>query len=260
MGKLAALGNHGFHTPHALTMHREVVNLTGQARPNVVLIALASGDDPGYIRSFEQLYHGMLGCKTDVLLLRGVSHPPENAKELISQASLIFFGGGENVSAIAQIKRMGIADWITAAYKRGATVAGEGLGAKILFEGGYAFSMTGIGIETPIVITLQGLGLLHGVLCIAAHNSLVAEEFAASMLGKNNLGFALSADNGLFVEDNSYRTIAFGGQPLFNRITANESLADFTPVFSEKPLPLAYLYEGEPTGIVLRSYEQHRRR
>lgn len=260
MGKLAILGNHGFHMPHVLLMHREVVELTGQARPRVVLIPLASGDDPGYIRSFEQLYRGMLGCQTDVLMLRGALEPPDNAKELIDRASLIFFGGGENISAIAQIKRMGVADWVVAAYRHGATVAGEGLGAKFLFEGGYAYSISGVGIETPIIVTLQGMGLLHGVLCIGAENSLVTEEFAASMMGKNNLGFALSTGNGLFIKDNTYHNRVFLGDALFYRVIANDSLADFVPVFSETALTLSQLYEGEPSGIVLNDYEQHRQR
>lgn len=260
MGKLAILGNHGFHMPHALSMHRQVVELTGQARPRVVLIPLASGDDPGYIRSFEQLYRGMLGCQTDVLLLRGALAPPDNAKELIDSASLIFFSGGENISAIAQLKRMGIADWVAAAYRHGATAAGEGLGATFLFEGGYAYSISGVGIETPIVVTLQGMGFVHGVLCIGAQNSQIAEEFAASMMGKNNLGFLLNTGNGLFIKDNTYHNRAFLGEALFYRVIATDSFADFAPVFSETSLPLSHLYEGESTGVVLNDYEQNRHR
>lgn len=260
MGKIAALGSHGFHTTYATTMHREVIELTGQTRPRVLLIPLASGDDSLYIRTFEQLYRDILGCEVDVLLLRGALQPPANAKDLIDRASLIFFGGGENVSAIAQIKRLGVADWIASACNRGTVAAGEGLGARFLFEGGYALSMWGIGIETPIIVTLQGIGLVRGLLCTGGENELTVEGFAASMLGNLNTGFMLSSGCGLFIQDRTYYNRVYNGQPGFSRVVANDAFADFVNVFSETPRPLSSLYDGELGEVALEGYAQNRHR
>ncbi|MFA9381435.1 MAG: Type 1 glutamine amidotransferase-like domain-containing protein, partial [Acetanaerobacterium sp.] len=101
MGKLALFGYHAFHTPYAIEMHRAAADMTGQSRPRVLLIPLASGDDSSYIHAFERIYGGVLGCEVDVLSLRDSQLPP-NTQEMFDRAQLIFMGGGENFSAIAR--------------------------------------------------------------------------------------------------------------------------------------------------------------
>ncbi len=260
MGKLAILGSHGFHTAYSESMHREVIALTGQARPRVLLIPLASGDDSAYIRTFEQLYRAMFGCEVDVLMLRGEMNAPADAKERIDRAALIFIGGGENYGAIAQMKRLGIAEMVVQASRRGSVVAGEGLGARFLFEGGYATSMWGIGIETPVLVTLQGMGLARGLLCTGCEDALVSEGFAASLLGNINVGFALATDCALFIDDKSYYNRLYKGDALFARVMANDAYADFIDLFSETPLPLIQMYDGNLGEITLEGYAQNRHR
>lgn len=259
MGRLAVLGSNGFHTPGAEEMHREILSLSGMERPDVLLIALASGDNDSYIRSFERLYHGLLGCKVETLPLRGAEQLPADTAEKFERASVIFLGGGENVSAVAHMKRQGLWAHVGDAYRRGAVLAGEGLGASFLFEGGYAFELSGIGMETPILVTVQGFGLIEGFLCTGCERAEVAEGFSASMLGESNTGFALTSSCALFVCDDLYYNRDTNASRTFSRVTACESFADYTNIFTEQPLPLSQMY-ADPEMETVAPPKRKRRR
>ncbi len=259
MGKLAALGLNAFAQPYSIDMHARVAAMTGTKSPRVLLIPLCSNDNEGYIHTFTALYKNHLGCTVDVLPLAGSEPEKVELDALFEKAQLIFIGGGPNFSAINRIKKTGVGERISAAFRRGIPVAGEGTGAVFLFEGGYIDAVIGLGTETPIVITAQGLGLANGLLCLGYEMEERQQGFALAMLGSENTGLALCSGCALLIDGRSYTTPAFAETGGFFRVLGHEGYADVSNQFSEKPMPLKALYKAGDDTLVLEDYEAHRR-
>lgn len=245
MGKIAVFARHGFDKSYAVAMHREAVELTGAAKPRVLLIGYANGNDPLYENAFTRLYQDDLGCEVMVLRVQDKASPSEEELGAVDRAQLIFLVGGANYSAVGYLKRANVAARIVKAYQNGAVIAGEGTGAAFLFETGYAGCLDGVGMETPITLTVQGLEFARGMFCVGCDNEEVRERFTSALLAGRYAGVGLSDGNALFIDGDRYRCAAYEGAEGAYRFDNYEAYVELVNVFTGKPLRISRLYGQE---------------
>lgn len=97
MGKIVAIGGgeNGHHNTKYETapFDKEIVRLTGKAKPNFLFIGLANKYPDYYFEVMDGIYNGMYGCSTDYLRYEEIKD--KNIKSYkIKKADIIYVGGG----------------------------------------------------------------------------------------------------------------------------------------------------------------------
>lgn len=111
----------------------EALRLSGVARPRVVFVMTASGDDAAYLsRSYAAL--STLSCDVDHLAL--FPQPNRDAHTLLGGADVIWVGGGSVANLLALWRLHGVDDAMREAWERGAILGGVSAGSICWHLGG----------------------------------------------------------------------------------------------------------------------------
>ena len=138
---------------------RYTAKITGKQRPNICFVPTASGDDPAYIKEWQEVCT-QLGLAPHVLRVWISSYDQqETYEEIIDRMDAIVVGGGNTLNMLAIWEAQGITDLLKTAYENGVVMSGGSAGSLCWFNGGTTDSRPK---ELSIV---GGLGLIDKSHC-----------------------------------------------------------------------------------------------
>jgi len=182
-GRIVAMGGRttleGEIAPSRLDEH--LLALTGKARPHVVYLPTAMGDDDLAVEAFQARY-GALECTRDVVECFGV---PDRPAERVAAAEAVVVSGGNTANMLAVWRVQGVDRALREVWERGDVLGGVSAGANCWFEACVtdSFSVELDGLD-------DGLGFLAGSFCPhfdgeerrrPVYTRLVAEGFPAGI-------------------------------------------------------------------------------
>lgn len=131
-----------------------VLSLARRARPKVLFLPTASGDDEAYIKLFRFAF-GRRECDLDVLHL--FMRTVDDIEALVRDQDVVIVGGGNTANMLAIWRLHGVDRALRAAYDGGTVLTGWSAGCICWYEGGTTDSFT------PDLGPLHdGLGFLEG--------------------------------------------------------------------------------------------------
>jgi dipeptidase E len=155
-GDIIAIGGAGFLAePRNLALEKYILDQTGKARPNVLMIATARGDDAEYIAKFHSAF-GELGANTRHLPF---FHRTPDVRSLVLAQDAIFIGGGNTKSMLAVWREWEVPQALGEASQRGIVLGGQSAGAICWFEQGITDS------SADALRPLDCMGFLAGSCC-----------------------------------------------------------------------------------------------
>jgi dipeptidase E len=153
---IIAIGGGGFLAePRNLALEKYLFDLTGKARPNVLMIPTARGDDAEYVDKF---YAACRDLGAVAQHLRFFDRTPDLRPLVLSQDA-IFVGGGNTKSMLAVWREWGLPALLREACESGIVLGGQSAGAICWFEHGVTDSWA------DRLRPLDCLGLLPGSCC-----------------------------------------------------------------------------------------------
>jgi dipeptidase E len=161
MRRILAIGGGGFMMEDAPSpIDKQIVSLTGKARPRICYLSTPSGDLPAHLDKFHTAY-GDLGSDTSHLAFfrqpDARSIPVADFAVRLLDLDAIFVGGGNTRSALAVWREWGVDTALRRAWENGVLLAGMSAGAMCWYEAGLTDSFWG-----PTYRPLDCLGLLPG--------------------------------------------------------------------------------------------------
>ncbi|MBE6937629.1 MAG: hypothetical protein E7460_03635 [Ruminococcaceae bacterium] len=135
--RIVALGGGGFEDGEMLPVFKKIVELAEKNAPSVLSLPTAGHDHTDGEATLEQIFMG-LGCssfKTLTLTTAGLS--PEEVKNEILSADIIFAGGGNLEFLMKVWNETGAAEALREAFVQGKVLSGVSSGAMCWFDEGY---------------------------------------------------------------------------------------------------------------------------
>ena len=120
-------------------LSHEVVQSTKKEHPVFLFIGLASNYSDAYYDKIKKIYQN-LGCKCIYLKKKNILNNPQIVLDKISQADIIYIGGGDSIKLIEEIKKYHLNDLLYDAYLRGVLLVGVSAGAILLSKEGFSDS------------------------------------------------------------------------------------------------------------------------
>ena len=162
MGKIVAIGGgeNGHHNTKYETapFDKEIIRLTGKAKPNFLFIGLANKYPDYYFEVMDGIYNGMYGCSTDYLRYEEIKD--KNIKSYkIKKADIIYVGGGNTYKLMRLFKLYGIDEMLIEAYNKDKVLCGVSAGAICWCDYGNSDSRK-ISSKSNQMIRVSGLGLI----------------------------------------------------------------------------------------------------
>lgn len=130
-------GNTAYETKE---IDEEIVNMTNIDKPNFLFIGLASSFSDSYYDTIKKIYKN-LGCETVYLKKKNIINNPDIVKDKISNADIIYIGGGDSIKLINEIKEYKLDILLKEAYKKGTILVGISAGAILLSKEGFSDSL-----------------------------------------------------------------------------------------------------------------------
>lgn len=166
MRTIVAIGGGELKDLETFTLDKLIVEYAGKARPHALFIPTASGDSEDYAHTFERVYAGELGCRTDALRLLGSAPSADEIAEKIAWADLVYVGGGNTLRMMRRWRALGVDKLLIQACGRGTVLSGLSAGAICWFRYGHSdskkFSAKGGPWE---YIRLRGIGIIPATVC-----------------------------------------------------------------------------------------------
>ncbi len=133
MSDIIAIGGGGFLAePRNYALERYILDQTGKERPNVLMIATATGDAEDYIGKFHAAF-GAMGARTQHLPL---FHRSPDLRSMVLAQDAVFVGGGNTKSMLAVWREWGLPGILRLAHESGIVLGGQSAGAICWFEQG----------------------------------------------------------------------------------------------------------------------------
>ena len=187
---------------------KQIISLSGKAKPTVLFVPTASSDSQGYYEVFNQHYGKRLGC--DTMALNLCSKPSRKTIEgAIGGADIIYVGGGNTLKMMMLWRRMGVDKLMAKAYDDGKVLSGLSAGAICWFNAGLSDSrsFTSKGKEWNY-INVHGLSLENVLLCPHFDAEPGRRPALKNCLhGTRKVAIALDNCTALEVKDSSYRIL-----------------------------------------------------
>lgn len=163
MGKIVAIGGgeNGHHNTKYETapFDKEIIRLTGKAKPNFLFIGLANKYSVYYFEIMDGIYNGMYGCLTDYLRYEEIRNK-EITSSKIKNADIIYVGGGNTYKLIRLFKMYDIDKMLIEAYNEDKVLCGVSAGAICWCDYGNSDSRK-ISSNSSQIIRVSGLGLIN---------------------------------------------------------------------------------------------------
>ncbi|MBQ8995977.1 MAG: peptidase E [Oscillospiraceae bacterium] len=164
MGRVVAIGGGELDTTH--NINKYIVELTGKKRTNLLFIGTASHDAEDYISAIRKEFES-LGCAVSSLSLTTKSYDDKEINSLLSEADIIYVGGGDTRTMMQIWKQYSLDKKLKEIYENDlAVLAGLSAGAICWFRSGHSDSNSFDCTEEWEYIILDGmLGLYPYCLC-----------------------------------------------------------------------------------------------
>ena len=152
---IVGLGGGGDTPAQAALLNDYVLDLTGKARPRMLWVPTAVGDDPSVSFSFYERN----ATRAEIRTLSTFPWPPENLRELILSQDTICVCGGNTANMLAIWRVHGIDVYLREAWEQGIVLWGQSAGMICWFEAGVTDSFG------PELGGMECLGFLPGSAC-----------------------------------------------------------------------------------------------
>lgn len=194
----------------------EAKKIAGERRACGLFLPTASHDCMPYYNTFHKVYTGLLGIKTDVLLICNREIDLQKWQAKIEKADFIYVGGGDTVFMIEEWKRTGLIGLLEKAYEEGKFLCGLSAGAICWFEEMYSDSV----VEGDYAM-YRGLGWIKGK--ISPHYNERTVDFDKILSYNKWRAWGLENDAALLIENGEpVRSVSGGGKVYFLDATQNE--------------------------------------
>lgn len=121
-------------------LERYILDACGKAKPRVLFVPTASGEDVNYIARFYESY-ARFGVALDVL--RFFRRTPADLHAFLEPFDIVHVGGGNTRSMLAVWRYWGLDVQLRDALQRGTLLCGSSAGAICWFEAGVTDSVAG---------------------------------------------------------------------------------------------------------------------
>jgi len=180
------MGGGGFsEEPGSTALDDYVLEASGRARPRVLFLPTAGGDNSSYLVKF---YGAFSGGHCDPSHLALFNRTVDDARRLLLAQDVIYVGGGNTVNLLAVWRAHGIDTVLREAWERGVVLSGLCAGSMCWFEGGVTAAF-----GTRLVPLGDGLGLLPGSNC--PHYRARRDAYMQALRG--GLAPGLAAEDGV---------------------------------------------------------------
>jgi peptidase E len=139
-----------------VALERYILDACGAAKPRVVFLPTASGDDATYVSRFYESY-ARFGVGLDVL--RFFRRTPDDLRAYLFGFDVVHVGGGNTRSMLAVWRHWGFDAVLREAWERGILLCGSSAGSICWFERGLTDSLAGA------LTAMDCLGFLAGSNC-----------------------------------------------------------------------------------------------
>jgi dipeptidase E len=253
MAKIVAIGGGDVARHETLPIDREIVRLTGKARPRALFIPTASGDAPELCRLFRDLYGERLDCATETLLLLREEPTEQEIADRLLNADIIYVGGGNTLAMLELWRRRGVDRLLHRAALAGKVLAGMSAGANCWFRHGLSDSQKFTQPSNWKLMRVRGLGLIDLVGCPHYHSGR-REEALKNLIGQyGGMALALDDNAALMVVDDRYRIIKSRPRAMAYRVFKDRLDVVVEAIEPQAELlPLAELLARAPSAVFKR--------
>ncbi len=163
-GKLVIIGGAEDRERHC-TILRHVLELSGEANPQVAVIAAASASPEEAGEDYERVFSDLGARAVRVLKLRSRSRAcePETAA-LIQESAVIFLTGGDQLRLTSTLGGTPLFEELRARFRQRVVVAGTSAGASVLSGTMIVGGTSRLPPQRGVIQMSAGLDLLPGVL------------------------------------------------------------------------------------------------
>ncbi|WP_119739841.1 peptidase E [Pseudomonas sp. Larv2_ips] len=196
---------------------KHIVASSGKARPNVLYISTANGDDRTKISNFIVKYQSA-GCTVTTLTFFIAPFPStDRVSSLIEQADIIYVAGGNTRAMLATWREFGVTGLLKAAWENGTVLCGVSAGAICWFDHGHSDSGGAFAL-------IDGLGLLPGALCPHFSSEAGRKASFVELVCLQGIQPAYAVDDGValhFKNDQYHRLIPSEAQNCAYKVSAS---------------------------------------
>lgn len=183
-----------------------IVRLSEKTNPKFLFIGLASSFADSYYKVIKDIYKN-LGCETGKISNKTLTHM-EVVSEKISNADIIYIGGGDTVKLVNTLKETGMDKMLKEAVKKDKVIAGISAGAIALCQ----YGLSDVEIMNNIsdnYVKVDGLGILDYMFVPHFSSDFKKQEDLKGVLKQNNNIKTICLDNccALKVIDNKITVI-----------------------------------------------------
>ncbi|MBN1807713.1 MAG: peptidase E [Planctomycetes bacterium] len=204
--KIMAIGGGGMKGRKVRGIEARLAELTGKRRPTALFIPTASGDNPEYTERFHRFYGGAMGCRTEALELFRNRPSGRRIEEIITNADLIYVGGGNTYRMIKLWRKLGVDRMLRKAGERGTVLSGASAGAICWYRHGHSDSRYKPDRAWDY-IRVGGLGFLKGMYCPHYHSEKREASFHAMVLRYGGVWIACDDDAAIETAGDGYRIV-----------------------------------------------------
>lgn len=222
-GKIVAIGGGGFEDGEMMPVFEKIVSLAEKKAPKVLSLPTAGHDCTDGEGVLEEIFKS-LGCssfKTVTLTTMGLS--PEEVKNEILSADIVFAGGGNLEFLMKVWNESGAAEALKEAFEKGIVLSGVSSGAMCWFEEGYDDCG-----ENGSFMFVDCLGLLPGCNCPHFENA-GWQSFIPAVRSRLRSGIACENGAALVYADGKY-------EPVTGRLGGTVWLLDRDKNFEMSPV------------------------
>jgi peptidase E len=178
-------------------LHQFLLDLSGQERPRICLLATASGENPAGLASFYATFARHAEASHLDLFGRSV----DDIEGFLLEQDVIYVAGGNTANMLAIWRLHGVDKGLKAAWEAGVVLAGWSAGANCWFEGSVTDSF-GLNLA-PL---RDGLKFLQGSFCPHYDSESLRRPRYEQLVGGGTLpdGFAADDSVGLLFEGRDF--------------------------------------------------------
>ncbi len=206
--KLVLIGGGEISKMELIKIDKEIINRRNRKDNLVLFFPTAADDSEGYSEQFKK-YYSSLGCKkVETIKIFDNNFNIKNLRRLLSQAGIVYLGGGNTQLLIDSLKKYKIDNLLKEVVNNDVLIAGISAGAIAL--GDIANSNKNDGI-------IEALGIIPNYVIEAHFTEWNKENDLIKLLKRNKKGIGIDEKTAVFIEDHKAKVIGEGNVFLFNK-------------------------------------------